>query len=165
MTDLAQALADSSHLSDFEGLAVRQAGVELPKAAGGLQEAMKIEPREIHQGDEGTIALSYTCQKVRFEPIDKDAPDGDQRRVHVLQVTGAAFIDSDVVNKEIADQSERIQRAKEEAKGISRLALADGDEEQEDALAEAHDNGDHAEGLVAGCPYCREEADLEAEGL
>lgn len=161
MSDLAQALADSSHLSDFEGLAVRQAGVELPKAAGGLQEAMKIEPREIHQGDEGTIALSYTCQKVRFEPIDKDAPDGDQRRVHVLQVTGAAFVDSEIVTKEITDQSDRIQRAKEEAKGITRIPFG---ENQEDALAAAHDNGDHAEGLVAGCPYCQEEADLEAEG-
>lgn len=163
MSSIEEALSVPANpgLSDFENLPVRQAGVEIPGAAGGLREAMKIEPQEFHMGDEGTIALNYKVQKVRFEPIDKDDPEGDQRRVHVFAVTGAAFVDSASVQSDIDAQTERIRLAKEKAQGVARLPLDPPDENQ---LLADHEAGDHAEGLVAGCPSCDLEVDLEAQG-
>lgn len=148
--ELAQALADTSSLTAFEGKAVRQVGVEIPGVAGGLREAMKIEPQQFSQGEEGYIVLHWKCAKVRFEPIDKDDPAGDQRRVHVFAVDEAAIIDGDVVADHLAAQRERIELAKEAAAGIARLG-------NEDQLRADHREGLHDDGAaVDDCPVCWE---------
>lgn len=146
-------------LSDFEGKPVRQAGVEMPGAAGGLKAAMKVAPLEFHQGDKVFVAIEGTIGKVRFEPIDKEDPAGDQRRVHVIVVEGATFVDEDVVAGHIAKMQETIARKKEQSEGIARLPTDD----EVEALGEEHANGEHASGLVPGCPECDDEALKEAE--
>lgn len=146
-------------LADFEGKAVRQAAVEMPGAAGGLREAMKMAPQEFHQGEKVFVAIEGTIGKVRFEPIDKTDPTGDQRRVHVIQVEGATFVDEEVVAGHIAKMQEAIARKKEQSEGISRLPTDD----EIEALGEEHANGEHASGLVPGCPDCDAEAAAEAE--
>lgn len=142
----------STTLTEFEGLPVTEAGVEIPGAAGGLRDAMKVDPVEFHQGDSGVLALSWECVKVRFEPLVRDEPDGEQRRVHIFRVTGAAFTDAERARDDIAAQADRIQLAREAADGVVRLGLED-----EDALLVAHDLGEHADGLVVGCPPCNDE--------
>lgn len=126
---LAEALA-AVVLEKFEGKDVRRAGVEIPNVAGGLRKAMKIQPRTMKQGDRGMIAFEYVVQKVRFEPVDKDAPGGDQERIHVLMAEGATFVDAEVVAEAIKAQKELIQKAEEEAKGIQRLDGIDGSSPQ-----------------------------------
>lgn len=149
--DIAQALADTSKLDDFEGRAVRQVGIEIPGVAGGLREAVKIDPQQFSQGEEGYIALHWTCAKVRFEPIDRDDPGGDQRRVHVFAVDEAAIIDGDLVAGHLAEQRERIALAKEQAAGIARLG-------NEDQLRADHREGLHdGDAAVDLCPSCWEE--------
>lgn len=142
-------------LSDFEGLLVTEAGVEIPGAAGGLREAMKVDPIEFHQGESGVLALSWECVKVRFEPVAKAEPDGAQRRVHIFRVTGAAFTDADQALSDIASQAERIALAKEAAAGVTRLEFDEG-------LIDAHDAGDHLD-LVVGCKHCDDEVALAEE--
>lgn len=105
-------------LSEFEGLEVHEVGVEIPNAAGGLQDAMKFDPVEWHHGDEHFIVLRCEVKKVRHEPIVKDDFDGPQRRVHVLHVDQAAPIAAEHVQKELNTYQERIQKAKEEAEGV-----------------------------------------------
>ncbi len=156
MTDLAGALADNSHLTPFEGLPVVQVGIEIPGAAGGLREAVKIEPQEFTHGQTVHVALECVVSKVRHEPIDKDDPSGPQRRVHVFAVAGATIVEESVVGQQIADQRERIKRATEEASGILRLHTGD-------ELEDGHRRGQHATGLVSGCPECEAEADAMAE--
>lgn len=146
-------------LADFEGKAVRQAAVEMPGAAGGLRDAMKMAPQEFHQGDKVFVAIEGTIGKVRFEPIDRDDPAGDQRRVHVIVVEGATFVDESVVAGHIAKMQEAIARKKEQSEGISRLPTDD----EVELLGEEHANGEHASGLVPGCPECDDEALKEAE--
>lgn len=128
---LAEALA-AVVLEQFEGKDVRRAGVEIPNVAGGLRKAMKIQPRTMKQGERGMIAFEYIVQKVRFEPIDKDAPGGDQERIHVLMAEGATFVDAEVVAEAIKAQKELIAKAEEEAKGIQRLDGIDGTSPQAD---------------------------------
>lgn len=145
---------DRTELTPFEGDDVLSAGVEIRNAAGGLNEAMKIDAAEWHKDDEVVVALRCSVTKIRFEPI-KDT-DG-WRRVHILDASTAAVIDSDVVEKLLSAQAEKIRRAKEAEKGTQRLPL-------EEELQAAHDEGDHADGLMAGCPACDEERDVAAAG-
>jgi hypothetical protein len=146
-------------LTQFEGMDVRRASIEIPNAAGGLRDAMKIDPQEFHQGEEIYIVLKCVVQKVRFEPIDKADPSGDQNRVHVFNAEEATFADAELVADHVAAQTERIARAKEQAEGISRLPTDD----EREALGEDHAEGKHAAGLVPGCPDCEEEAAAAAE--
>ena len=118
-----------SKLAEFEGHEVIEVGVEMPNAAGGLQEAMKFDPVEWHISEEGYIVLHYVTKKVRHEPIDKDNYDGPLRRVHVLHVDEAAPIEGAVIGDVLVEQRERIQKAKDEAVGQPSLLEGDDDEE------------------------------------
>lgn len=141
-------------LADFEGLPVVEAGIEIPGAAGGLREAMRIDPQTFHKGEQTFVVLECKVGKVRFDPIDADYLDGPQRRVHVFTVTNATMVDGDLVRAQLSDQAERIRLAKEAEAGIQRLPM---DDEGEHGLA--HARGEHASGLVDGCPVCQAEVD------
>lgn len=153
MSDLATALA-AQILGEFEGVEVRGAGIEIPNAAGGLREALKIEPQTFHGGDKLYAVFELDCKKIRHDPITdgKDGPMIAWKRIHVLSAEGATFVDADVAKGHIDAQRERIQRAKDEATG------------QQSATSEfeaQHEAGEHASGLIDGCPQC--EAEREAE--
>lgn len=149
---LAEALA-AVVLEKFEGKDVRRAGVEIPNVAGGLRKAMKIQPRTMKQGERGMIAFEYIVQKVRFEPIDKDAPGGDQERIHVLMAEGATFVDAEVVAEAIKAQKELIAKAEEEAKGIQRLDGMDGSgSPQDSAQAGDRPKGRGRRGPISAVP-------------
>ena len=141
-------------LENFEGLPVVEAGIEIPGAAGGLREAMKIDPATFHKGEQVFVVLECRVGKVRFDPIDTDYLDGPQRRVHVFVVTGATMVDGDLVRTQLTDQAEKIRLAREAAQGVTRLPYTD-DEFQ---LVLSHADGGHASGLVDNCPVCQTEA-------
>jgi hypothetical protein len=111
-------------LQDFEGKAVRSSGVEMPGASGGLNKALFVDELELHHGDTGVIAVEYEVVKLRFDPI-KDTDD--LQRVHVLRVTGATQIDSDLVAEALEQQATRV----EEANGVHRLPYTDPDDADE----------------------------------
>lgn len=112
-------------LSEFEGLDVTEVGVEIPNAAGGLQEAMRFDPVEWHQGQEHYIVLRGVVTKIRHEPVERDEPDGEQRRVHVLSVKEAFPIKADAVSDYVTTQRERIKKLKDELEGTPALPLDD----------------------------------------
>lgn len=117
----------TTELSEFEGLPVTEVGVEIPNAAGGLQEAMKFDPVEWHSGDEHYLVLRCAVKKIRHEPIERDDFDGPQRRVHVLHVDQAAPIEAKHVQKQLTEYQERIKKARDEAEGTPDL-FGDGDD-------------------------------------
>lgn len=118
-------------LSKFEGLEVMAVGVEMPNAAGGLQDAMKFQPVEWHQGDEYYIVLHAVVTKIRHEPMVRENVRGPQRRVHVLSVDEAAPIDARYVKEQLAEHREAIEKAKEQAMGVQRLGLEEGGGDKE----------------------------------
>lgn len=146
-----------STLTPFEGLDVVQAAIEIPNAAGGLRDAMKIEPREFHKGDVVHVVLECEVGKIRFDPVDKEEPAGEQARVHVFHAIRATFVDGDLVTQQLDEQAERIQRAKEAAEGVERLPTTD-------ELERQHALGQHADGLRDGCPECDQESEAAAAG-
>lgn len=155
-TTAAGALADTSQLTDFEGLPVRQVGLEIPGAAGGLRDPLRVDPQEWHKGDRLYVVMELQVSKVRFDSIDKDDPGGDQRRVHITEVLGAAIVERELIATALEEQKRRVDAAAEAAAGVGHLQLDGGAEAQA-----AHDQGLHASGLVPGCPAC--EAELEAQ--
>lgn len=143
-------------LPAFEGHAVTQAGIEIPNAAGGLREAMKISPEAIKQGERRYVVLEVVCQKVRHEPVDREQPAGDQARVHVLMAEAATFVDHDLVREQLDKQKARIALHKDEESGQQRI-MSDAE------LDLQHFAGRHATRRKTGCPSCEKEKALEAE--
>lgn len=153
MTDLATALANVD-LGEFEGARVLGVGIEIPGAAGGLRDALGIDPWLGHKGQTVMVLLECGVEKIRHEPV-KDT-DG-WRRVHVLKTTAATIVDGDTFTEALTVQRERIDKAKRDAAGTTSV---------EDAieLQAAHDDGEHADGLVDNCPSCVEEQDTADAG-
>lgn len=87
MTDLAAALANTE-LGEFEGKTVLSVGIEIPGAAGGLRDALAIDPIVKHKDDEALVLLRCKVEKLRHDPV-KDT-DG-WRRVHILKVEVARW--------------------------------------------------------------------------
>lgn len=100
-------------LAKFEGLDVIRSSVEIPGAAGGLRDAMKVDPIEAHKGDTMYVVLECVVAKVRHDPIDKEDFTGPQERVHILSTTSATIVDKELVFDALAAQKDRIAEAKE----------------------------------------------------
>lgn len=129
-------------LGSFEGDEVLAVGIEIPSAAGGLREALAIDPIVMHRDEEVMVLLKCKVQKLRHEPV-KDTQGW--RRIHILETTDATIVDGTEFAEALDAQAERIQRHKDAASGQGRIDDA--------ALEAAHDAGDHDE-LVDGCPHC-----------
>lgn len=134
-------------LTKFEGRKVDAVGLEIRNAAGGLNESMKVDPVELHIDEEITVVLRCAVTKVRHDPL-KDT-DG-LRRVHILTASDATIIADELVADALDEQKRRI----EEVLGVKRLPIE---------LVAAHEEGEHAGGLVDGCPMCDQEQALEAD--
>lgn len=146
----------------YEGKAIVGAAVEIPNVAGGLREAMKFGAVTIEHGEPFFLVLSGVCQKVRYDPDNKEEPGGDQIRVHILNVAEGTFVAEQVVIDALKRQREIIdegRRQEEAAKGIHRLPLGNKDDEKEFVLATEHAAGEHPDSDVADCPVCLVEAD------
>lgn len=131
-------------LTPFEGRQVIAVGIEIPGAGGGLRDALTIDPKEYHYGETVFVVIEGTVGKIRFDPV----PGAGEavRRVHVLDVESAAPVTRETVEHLLEEQRKRI----EEAMGVSRLPYGD-------ELQDAHARGEHADGLVEGCPDCDKE--------
>lgn len=153
-------------LTPFEGRPVISVGLESPGAAGGLRDALTVDPVEFSHDQLVAVILIGPVAKIRFEEV-KDT-DG-LRRVHVMQVDEAAIIDPAAVEGLLADQREKVQAAIIEAErqqGIHRLPTGDGDGDEDDPEVVAgriHNSGGHTDGLRDDCPLCRLEAEVAAE--
>lgn len=142
----ASALANTD-LGEFEGSPVLGTAIEIPNAGGGLRDALGIEPRVLHKGQRVMVLLECEMVKPSFPPV-KDSQG--VTRVHTLKAIGATIVDGDVFTEALSAQAEKIRLANEAAQGIHGLPF-------DDALDDPHEAGDHASGLVQGCPRCESE--------
>ena len=161
MTNLADAYIEHEPLEPFEGVPVLRAAIEIPSIAGGLREAMKFEPVQLHHDDEGFLALKFRVKKVRFDPV-KDV-DG-LVRVHVLEAVEVSFVEEATVRDEMERRAAAVKAKKDRAEAEARRQRGEVTIEEE-ILSTEHEDGQHASGLREGCPACDEERDAaEAEG-
>lgn len=136
-----------ANLGTFEGSPVTKAGITIPGLAGGLRDAMRIDPEAFRKGERLFVVAECTVIDVDMEAIDKDDPAGDQRRVHTLGVEAATIVEREVVAEALDRHRERLQVAK------------DAEAQQHTIqLAVDHNEGQHATRKVAGCQECEANA-------
>lgn len=160
MSNLADAFIEHEPLEPFEGVPVLRAAIEIPSIAGGLREAMKFDPVQLHHDDEGYLALRFRVKKVRFDPV-KDVEG--LARVHVLEAVEVSFVEEETVRDEMARRAEVVADRKKRAEDQARRQRGEATIEDE-ILQTEHDDGQHASGFRDGCPACDEEREAaEAE--
>jgi len=157
--------APASALGEFEGLPVLAVGIELPGAAGGLRDPLRVDPLILHGGEQAFATFELVTNKVRFDPVKVDDALIGWARVHVMGVENATFVAEDLVRDQLDEMSRRVAERKEAEEAAKRRET--GNVSLDDAIHEKdHAAGRHTE-LVAGCPECDAEqtaADAEAMG-
>ncbi len=101
-------------LGEFEGKPVVGAAVEVRGVAGGLNDALGVDPVVLTQGEHVVVAFECTVAQIRHEAKKGEPEDGEQIRVHVLKAAGAVIAEGDLVDKisaAISSQSERVEAA------------------------------------------------------
>jgi hypothetical protein len=148
-------------LGSFEGRQVIGTGIEIPGAAGGLRDALTIDPQALHADETVYVVLECRVKKIRHDPIHDSLNDVDLwKRVHVLDTQAATIVDRDIVVAHLEEQARLI----EEARGIQRLDFGvDGDTDEMVGFRGEHIIGEHAAGKVDGCPMCDDETAAEAD--
>lgn len=124
---------EDAQLTEWEGKQVVAAGIEIPGAAGGLQDAMAIDPAEFESGETVYVVLACVVRKVAFEPIKKGDYTGDQRRVHTFDTEGAVIVDKDLVAEAVNAQTAKIQAAREAEEGRLNFGIKADPEEGDQA--------------------------------
>jgi hypothetical protein len=125
-----------AELTEFEGKAVTEVGIEIRNVAGGLQDAVKFAPVEWEQGEEHFIVLRTLVKEIAYEPVNKEDFAGDQRRVHVVQAAEAFPIAASYVEKAVEEKRAEIKKLKDEAQGTPSLL----DDEADDDLPVGDDD-------------------------
>jgi hypothetical protein len=141
-------------LGEHDGKAVLSTGIKVTNAGDGLSKALAIEPVQLHHGQKVVIVMETEVDQIAYKPV-KDT-DGVQR-LHTLKAGTATIIDAAIVREALEAQAAKNATAAELARGERKLPTAD-------ALKAEHDIGDHAGGLIPGCPACDDEVRVkEAE--
>lgn len=163
MTDLATALADTTQLPTYGGKPVTRTAIKITNAGDGLSQGLAIDPQVLALGDTHYVVLECIVDSHEHDRImDKNNDTGLLVLNQVLKAGTGTLIDKELVAEVIAEQATRIEAAreaaklaKEQAEGIQRIPYGE-------ELQEAHQKGEHAEGLVPNCPDCDAEVAAQA---
>lgn len=109
-------MSPTPSLPDFEGLPVNGVRLEIRNIAGGLVDAMDVNPIVLHQGDEFDVTVRCKLRSIRHDPEDKDVPDGPQWRVQIASASRAVIVDPSIAEKDFAAQAELLAQ-REQIKG------------------------------------------------
>lgn len=133
-------------LGSFEGSPVLGTAIKVRNTGDGLSASVKVDPVILRQHDRVYVVMECDVIDVQH-PIVKDTEG--VCRTAVLRAGNATIVDRELVAAHLAAQAERIQLAREAEAGVTRLPYGEGPD-----LVEAHNAGEHKEGLVDGCPEC-----------
>lgn len=160
MTDAASALADTSKLPDYNGRPVVRTAIKITNAGDGLSKGLAIDPQVLDISQTHYVVLECVVDSHEHDRIIAQGNDTGLLVLNQVLVAGTGtLIDADVVKEAIAQQAEKIERAKDAAAGRAKLPYPD-------ELQKQHADGAHADGLIEGCPDCDAEtaaAKSEAE--
>jgi len=103
-------------LPAFEGAKVTKSAIRLTKAGDGLSEALEVEPKTWHLGDEIALVVRGTVTQVNHRTIQ-----GTVTRLHTVEASEAAEVPLEQAETNIADAHERIERLRDERSGQQRI--------------------------------------------
>ena len=97
-------------LGTFEARPITETRIKVTNAGDGLSQAVQVDPQVLHHGETVHVVLECEVDKVTLEPI-KD--EFGLVRVHVLKAGAATIVPADLVADLLADQQDRIRRARQ----------------------------------------------------
>lgn len=99
-------------LPEFEGMTVSKCSVRITKAGDGLSEALDLEPKAMHAGDEAFYVI-----KVQFTSVNHkaDKKSGTLVRVHTAEVEDIVEIDAATAVQMIDEERAELRRRQREA--------------------------------------------------
>jgi len=109
----------------FERRRVDEARVRITKAGDGLSEALRVEPRALHLGDQVAYVLRGTVRQVNHRSREIDEIE-IVTRLHTVEATAITEIDADLADKLLNEAAEMLAAAQAEADG--QTSLYDGGE-------------------------------------
>lgn len=133
---------------EYEGKPIRRMAIEVRNTSGGLNAAMRVDPKRIHPGETRFVVYEVQFDKFRFDPMD----DGDAWTLVPIGIAStAAFLDESDV-KEALERSRQaeIELADEKA---NRKQLDPGPDGVAMKLSTDHAAGLHKR-RRKGCPDC-----------
>lgn len=151
---LAGALADKSGLQPYGDRDVLTTSIAIRNAGDGLSAAMEIEPVTLPIGSTVFVVLECEVGGHDYLPI-KNTPALELKQI--LRAGTATMVDGTLVRDVLDAQAEKIEQARAAARRDSGTYTLD-----ESEMEQAHENGEHAGGLVPGCPECDREVDARA---
>lgn len=117
------------HSPDYSDRIAADPQIQVDKLGAGLTDNVPVEPIDLKIGDRVYIAVEGVVVKDGFAAVKrKEAGTSEVAIVYVIDATGAAFVDRDLVAGALDEQSKRnaeaalaAKKAAEAAKGIMPL--------------------------------------------
>lgn len=120
----------------FEGFEVDSVQIRITNAGDGLTEALQINPKALHIGDDFACVLRGKVTQVNH----KEGKDDSTIRLHTVKTTGITEVDLDMAKRILGANAESLARAKADREGQLQLE-ADEDLEGQEALAQINEGG------------------------
>lgn len=118
-------------LPAFEEQSVNNATVRITNAGDGLSEALKVDPKALHLGEQVYYVLSGDVTQINH--VEKDEI---LTRVHTVKASAITEVDADLAGKLLTAAAEELSRRKAEVDGQLML-------EEEAAATEREDLDAH----------------------
>lgn len=149
---MAAAPLDRTVLGEYRGKDIIRTSVAIQKTGDGLSESMSIDPQILEIDETGYALIEYEVD--HHEP--KRIPGTECLELkQVLHAKTVTIVDEDYAAERIESQKAKNQRAKDARKQQGSIDTT--------LLETQHNDGNHASGLVDGCPICDTERQAEAD--
>lgn len=119
-------------LPTFEDEQVQQVQVRITNAGDGLSEALKIDPKILHLGDEFFCVLRGEVTQINHKQDDNDIVT----RVHTVKASAITEVDGEMAKRILTAAADNLARAKAAREGQMMLEAAE-ELEREDAAKDA----------------------------
>lgn len=101
-------------LPAFEGMPVVRSAVRITRAGDGLSEALRLDPRALHRGDEVFFVLKGEVDQVNFRPVSREEDDV-LSRVHTVRASEIALVSREDVEHLLQSERLRLKHLEDEA--------------------------------------------------
>lgn len=107
-------------LPSFEGMPVVRSAVRITRAGDGLSEALKLDPRALHRGEEVFFVLKGEVDQVNFRPVSREE-DTVLSRVHTVRASEIVLVTREEVEHLLVSERSRLKRLQDAAEARAPL--------------------------------------------
>lgn len=102
---------------EFEGEPVDEVQIRIVNTGDGLSEALKVNPKMLHLGDQVAFVLRGEVSQVNHRTKKKKDEDDARVRVHTVTAIGVTEVDLEVAKQMLQEAALRLAEARAEQDG------------------------------------------------